>query len=307
MKTLYTPYIDVTVNADWSDWQTYPNGRPNPLYSEQAKDWKVDGLIFGFITLATQNNTACWAAQPTMPLDWARPLADDLHSDEKEVIISFGGAANQDISNSFNVDQLVETYTSVINDYHAHGLDFDLENGLFDIDKICEALQKIQASYPQVTLSFTLPTLPSGLTDEGLVIVKRAVDAGLKFVINGMAMDYYNPNYANQMGKAARDAATAIKNQLALFYPSLKPDELYRKVAVTPMIGLNDDKSMFTFDDAIMVGEFSRQNSLYYLGEWSLNRDNPSSSSYVNPTSSGNPQQKVSGEYAQHFLQGQAK
>ena len=52
MKTLYTPFIDVTVNAEWSDWQDYPNGRPNPLYSQEAKAWEVDGLVFGFITLS---------------------------------------------------------------------------------------------------------------------------------------------------------------------------------------------------------------------------------------------------------------
>ncbi len=49
MKTLYTPFIDVTVNAEWSDWQDYPNGRPNPLYSQEAKAWKVDGLVFGLL------------------------------------------------------------------------------------------------------------------------------------------------------------------------------------------------------------------------------------------------------------------
>ena len=60
MKTHYTPFIDVTVNAEWSDWQDYPNGRPNPLYSQEAKAWEVDGLVFGFITLSA-NKKACWA------------------------------------------------------------------------------------------------------------------------------------------------------------------------------------------------------------------------------------------------------
>lgn len=39
MNTLFTPYIDVTINALWSDWQNYPNGRPNSLYSKQAVEW----------------------------------------------------------------------------------------------------------------------------------------------------------------------------------------------------------------------------------------------------------------------------
>lgn len=65
MVTRYTPFIDVSVNADWGDWENYPNGRPNPLYSQNAIEWKTDGLILAFITLAAANNTACWAAQPS--------------------------------------------------------------------------------------------------------------------------------------------------------------------------------------------------------------------------------------------------
>ncbi|CNI05581.1 chitinase [Yersinia ruckeri] len=304
MVTRYTPFIDVSVNADWGDWENYPNGRPNPLYSQNAIEWKTDGLILAFITLAAANNTACWAAQPSMPLNWAKPLADDLNAAGKSVIVSFGGASNPDISYNFSVEALINTYTLVIEDYCAQGLDFDLENGLYNIDSICQALKSIQASYPSVTLSFTLPTLPSGLTEVGIGIVQKAANAGLKFVINGMAMDYYDPNYATQMGKAATDAATRIAQQLAPFYPSLGIAELYPKVGITPMIGLNDDLSMFTLNDAKRVGEFAKKNDISYIGEWSFNRDNPSAYNHVDLTTSSNPAQNSSGQYAQSFLSG---
>lgn len=304
MTTYYTPYIDVSVNAEWSDWVNYPQGRPNPLYSQEAVSWNTDGLILAFITLATGNNTACWAAQPSMPLDWARPLADDLNAAGKRVIVSFGGAANSDISSVFSVSELTATYTSVINMYQARGLDFDLENGLYNIDRICEALKNIQTAFPGVVLSFTLPVLPSGLTGTGLNIVRKAVNAGLNFVINGMAMDYYDPNYASQMGQAATDAATSIAHQLASAYPDQTPETLFHHVAITPMIGLNDDLSLFTLDDASHVGAFSGQHALAFIGEWSFNRDNPSSYNYVDLESSSNPAQRISGEYAQRFLSG---
>ncbi|EFV5117738.1 hypothetical protein H3N91_003243 [Salmonella enterica] len=58
MNTLFTPFIDVTVNAEWSDWQHYPNGRPNPLYSQEAIEWGVSGLVFGFITLSASGSPA---------------------------------------------------------------------------------------------------------------------------------------------------------------------------------------------------------------------------------------------------------
>jgi chitinase len=39
----FIPFIDTSVNAKWDDWVHYPNGRPNPLYSAEAIEWKVDG------------------------------------------------------------------------------------------------------------------------------------------------------------------------------------------------------------------------------------------------------------------------
>lgn len=302
MATSYTPFIDVTINAEWSDWQNYPGGQPNPLYFTQAVDWNVDGLIFGFITLAASTNTPCWGAQPTMALDWAKPLADELNAAGKNVTVSFGGAANADISTSYSVDELIETYTSTITLYDAAGLDFDLENGLYDIDKICAALTTIQEEFPDVTISFTLPTLPTGLTNTGLAIVSVAVDAGLDFVVNGMAMDYYDPNFANNMGQAVTDAATSIATQLQKYYPSSSVDDLYTRTAVTPMIGLNDDLSIFTLADANEVGDFADRHDLAFVGWWDFNRDNPSKYTYVDLTTSSNPEQKVSGEYAQNFI-----
>ena len=301
MKTLITPYIDVTINADWSDWENYPDGRPNPLYSQQAIDWQVDGLILAFITLSASYQ-ACWAAQDTMPLDWALPLANDLNAAGRKVIVSFGGAANNDISSAFNVEQLISTYQKTIDDYHTVGLDFDLENGLYNVANICEALKTIQQRNPGVQLSFTLPTLPSGLTGTGLSIIQNVVNAGLDFVVNGMAMDYYDPAYQHQMGKAATDAATSINNQLK----SLGVTGGYHCVAVTPMIGLNDDLSMFTLEDAEEVASFAGNEQVNFIGMWSFNRDNPSSYNYVDLTTSSNPEQKASGDYSRTFVSGVA-
>ncbi|HCM1989813.1 TPA: hypothetical protein N3A40_001923 [Salmonella enterica subsp. salamae serovar 30:m,t:-] len=74
--------------------------------------------------------------------------------------------------------------------------------------------------------------MPSGLTSTGLSIVQQARDAGLNFVVNGMAMDYYDPQAAQNMGKAAIDAATSICHQLE----RMSIQGGFAKVAVTPMI-----------------------------------------------------------------------
>ncbi|KAM9986684.1 hypothetical protein ACTFIY_011084 [Dictyostelium cf. discoideum] len=297
----HIPFIDVSINADWGDWQHYPNGRPNPIYSQQAIDYNVFGLVFGFITLSS-NNTPCWAAQPTMTMDWALPLAKEIQEKGKKVIVSFGGASNQDISTKFTVEELIQTYDTVITDYTAYGLDFDLENGLFNDKNIALALKSIQSKYPTLLISLTLPTLPTGLTPKGLESVNAFKDQGLNFIVNGMAMDYYMEEWREKMGEAAIQCVTSIKNQLKTVYPSLSDSEAYGKVAITPMIGLNDDLSMFTIDDAAKTSTFAKSNSIGFTSSWDLNRDNPSLFTYVDLTTSSNPNQKTSGEYTETFV-----
>ncbi|ATF95349.1 Probable bifunctional chitinase/lysozyme precursor [Cedecea neteri] len=299
MTTKLTPFIDVTVNATWSDWQNFPAGRPNALYSQQAVQWDVDGLVLGFLTLSP-GNKACWAAQDSMPLGWAVPLAEELKTANRKVIVAFGGAANPDISTSFSVPELQDTYQSVIDLYHADGLDFDLENGLYDATKICQAIAGIQTRYPQLQISFTLPVMPDGLTATGIDILRQAQAAGLDFVVNGMAMDYYNDTDDADMAASAIKAATSISDQLKTLYPS--ENNLMSRVAVTPMIGMNDDPNeMFTLENADRVGQFANRAGLCFVAMWSFNRDNPSSLGHADAVSSSNPEQKVSGEYTQRF------
>ncbi|KAF2071894.1 hypothetical protein CYY_006796 [Polysphondylium violaceum] len=298
---LCMPFIDVTVNAEWSDWQNYPEGRPNPIYSQQVIDYNLDGLILGFITLST-SNTACWASQPTMHLDWALPLAEDIQKLNKKVIVSFGGASNSDISTKFSVDDLVHTYNQTITMYNAYGLDFDLENGLYNIDNICEALVKVVASNPSIRISFTLPTMPEGLTPVSLGLVQKAKDSDLVVTVNGMAMDYYQGETVD-MGAKAIQTIDSIKSQLQTLYPSESEVVCYSRTAITPMIGLNDDLSMFTIPDSTSVGQYCLSKSIAFVSFWDLNRDNPSYFTYVDLNSSSNPHQQKSGDYSKAFVE----
>lgn len=145
--------------------------------------------------------------------------------------------------------------------------------------------------------------MPTGLTSTGVNIVKQAHNTGLTFVVNGMAMDYYSAQYRADMGKSAVDAARSIASQLA----SLSVSGGYSAVAVTPMIGMNDDGSMFKLHDADTLATFAKQNGMNFIGIWDFNRDNPSSYTYVDLTTSSNPEQRVAGEYCSHFVNGLTK
>lgn len=301
-KTQFGPFIDISVNAIWSDWQNYPDGRPNPIYSKAAIDYKMDVLYLGFLT-ADINNQAAWSAQASMPISWAKPLSNELTDAGIKVAVSFGGASNKDISYVQSENELVNTYKKVIEQLNATHLDFDFENGLYDEEKAFAALSVIKEQYPDLTLSLTLPTMPTGLSGVGLSLVKKSIDAGLTMKVNGMAMDYYSPDYTD-MGAAAVMAATSIKDQMSSYYPSLSESELYDLVQITPMIGINDDQTMFTFNDVDTLTHYAKNSGLNLVSMWSLTRDKPGNSPWADAGSSGNPEQTKEFEYSARFTEG---
>ncbi|RLR17550.1 hypothetical protein D8L93_08285 [Sodalis-like symbiont of Bactericera trigonica] len=79
------------------------------------------------ITLG-QDNAPCWAGQSSIPLAWAKPLADALTEAGLGFNLSFGGAIARDISSALSEDELLEAYRQAITLYQPLGLDFDLEN-----------------------------------------------------------------------------------------------------------------------------------------------------------------------------------
>lgn len=106
-KTQFAPYIDVSVDAIWDDWKNYPEGRPNPKYSQAAINYGMDMLYLGFLT-ADVNNNAAWSAQSVMPTAWAAPLSQELIQGNVKIAVAFGGATNRDVSVVQTVDQLVK-------------------------------------------------------------------------------------------------------------------------------------------------------------------------------------------------------
>ncbi|WP_368884417.1 chitinase [Providencia vermicola] len=297
-KTLFAPYFDVTVDAIWND-PLAPNGKPNPKYSQAAISHSVDGVYLAFLT-ADPNNNAAWGAYSSMPISWAKPFCDALIEANIKVIVSFGGAANYDVSARQTVDQLIATYQEVIDILGASQLDFDFENDLYDADKTFTALSTTVKNNPDITLSLTLPVMPYGLVEKGLALVQKSVNAGLKMKVNGMAMDYGQGTDKN-MGQAAADVATSLKGQLKTYYPTLTDAELYDLVQVTPMIGLNDDRSMFNFNDINTLSNFSKTNGVNLISMWSLTRDRVGVGEFASASNSGNPEQTKDFEYTERF------
>jgi hypothetical protein len=132
--------------------------------------------------------------------------------------------------------------------------------------------------------------LPTGLTANGLDLLKNAQQAGVRVdVVNIMTMDYGAAvDNGGQMGLNAILATQATEAQL-------KSIGIDARIGITPMIGVNDIASeIFTLADAQHVVDFAKSDpQVALLSMWSVARDNGSTAGahYASPDSSGVAQQ----------------
>jgi hypothetical protein len=282
---VYSPYVDITL---WPG----PNGYD---FSTAAHNGVKD------VTLAFIN------ADPTGHASWGGYSAYDVTGGSQSAFIdnqianmkaagingtiSFGGAFGTDLSavNGQTPTALAQQYASIVNTYKIYNLDFDVEGALQGNTQAMNTQSKAIAILQQqeaangtpVTVSYTLPVLPTGLVEGqggGLSVLQTATANGVNISrVNVMAMDYGNgfDQTGNPgMGAYAIDAATATHGQLMTLYPSLTSQQAWHMLGVTPLIGINDDPSeIFTLADAQQLTAFAQQNNVGELSMWELPRD----------------------------------
>jgi hypothetical protein len=277
---VFAPYIDMLL------W-------PTPSLSAR---YSPDGARFfsaGFI-VAGSGCQATWGRHHPMSEGF---LVDDIAALRRlggDVIVSFGGAAGTELALACSTEDALEAeYRSVIDTYGLTRLDFDIEGSALGNtaanERRARVIRRLQAD-KALTIQFTLPVLPEGLTPDGVALVRNArtlgVDIGL---VNVMAMDYgrsYDP-YA--MGVHAVNAMKNTLNQLRLIFSEKSEADLLAMVGVTPMIGLNDvSPEVFTLSDAESLVAAARNDGIGFLGFWSATRDQQCPRrQVVSPTCSG--------------------
>ncbi|MFE9428092.1 cellulose binding domain-containing protein [Kitasatospora sp. NPDC006697] len=203
-----------------------------------------------------------------------------------DVRVSFGGANGTELAGACGTAaDLAAAYQQVVDAYGLTKLDFDVEGGALGDsaantrrDQAIAQLQQTAAAKGRaLDVSFTLPALPTGLTQDGINLVGGAKAAGVKTgAVNIMAMDFGDgvaPNPSGQMGTYAINAATATQAQLKSVL-GLNDADAWAKVAVTPMIGVNDvSTEVFTVADAKQLAAFAATKHLAWLAMWSGTRD----------------------------------
>ncbi|PYC84406.1 sugar hydrolase [Streptomyces tateyamensis] len=200
--------------------------------------------------------------------------------------VSFGGANGTELAGACSsASALAAAYQQVVDAYGLTRIDFDVEGGALADgaantrrDQAIAQLQQNAASKGRsLDVSFTLPALPTGLTQDGITLVSGAKAAGVQIgAVNIMAMDFGDgvaPNPNGKMGSYAIDAATATQAQVKSVL-GLTDAAAWAKVAVTPMIGVNDVASeVFTVADAQQLAAFATSKHLAWLAMWSGTRD----------------------------------
>ncbi|SHI45966.1 Ig-like domain (group 3) [Aureimonas altamirensis DSM 21988] len=244
----------------------------------------TNGLRWG------ESNTTVFPSDMITETVSVKAMIAELQSKNIDVTIALGGfSGSEPALYETNVDKLTAIYQSIIDEYGIKHLDIDiegaslnsLESGAYHgfypqaylnqthLNRI-EALKAIKEANPGVSISFTVPVLPSGMLPNAVALMQMVKDEGFDLdVLNIMAMDYGTGD-----PDQGRNAVEAARNTIA----QLRGLGLATKVGITPMIGINDVISeVFTLEDAREVLEFAKDNpDIASLGIWSLGRDLPS-------------------------------
>ncbi|MFE4605313.1 cellulose binding domain-containing protein, partial [Kitasatospora indigofera] len=268
----FAPYVDTSL---------YP---PYDLVAT-AKATGVKNFNLAFV-VSGGGCTPKWGGVSDLATDAVAAQIGALRAAGGDVRASFGGANGSELALVCGtVADLTAAYQKTVDAFGLTKVDFDVEGGAIAdaaantrrAQAIAQLQKNAAAKGRTLDVSYTLPALPTGLTQEGVNLVADAKKNGVAIgAVNIMAMDFGDgvaPNPQGQMGKYAIAAATATQAQVKSVL-GLDDSAAWAKVAVTPMIGVNDvSTEVFTVADAKQLADFAKSKHLAWLAMWSGTRD----------------------------------
>ena len=248
---------------------------PSPSLSGMSAASGVKGFTLAFVN--SYGCKASWFGAYDPRTAWQSAEIAKIRSGGGDVKISFGGASGIELAQACSTSAAVAAeYDAVVKAYGLKYIDIDIEGAAIaepaSIARRNQALKTLQTNNPGLKISLTLPVLPNGLTADGLNVVSAAKAAGVNLdLVNIMAMDYYQG--AGDQGAKAIAAAKATQAQLKSLY-GLSDAAAWKKVGVTPMIGVNDSgNEIFYQKDATALVNFAKTVHLGMLSFWEQGRD----------------------------------
>ena len=252
----FAPYVETWANI-------------NPASVASSTGHKYYTLAF----IISNGCNAYWNGDTPMSANFYSSFISQLRGMGGDVIVSFGGASGIELGQACSsVSSLQAAYQSAISKYGLKWIDLDIEGASIadtaSVDRRNQAIKNLQSANSGLRVSYTLPVMPEGLTQDGLNLLSNAKSRGVRVdVVNVMAMDYGGCNI--DMGQAAIQAAQATRSQLSTIGVSAK-------IGVTPMIYANDvGCENFSTQDASELTSFANANGSW-IGElafWAVGRD----------------------------------
>ncbi len=282
------PYVDVTLTPTYE----FQNPGSNP-----ARD-----IALAFVV--ADPTDACkpsWGGAYSM--DQAKQSIEldrritQLRAAGGDIMVSFGGQANKELAFACtDATKLTAAYRDVVTRYDVKVVDFDIENAdLADaasIQRRAHAIATIQkertTSKHDLAVWLTVPVGTTGLTADGVALVKSTIAAGVTLTgVNAMTMNFGSKEHpTTDMLGATKSALEATAKQISEIYAgqgvTLDDAQRWSHLGATPMIGQNDvPGEVFTIDDAKGLADFAMAKGLGRVSTWSLNRDGPCSTSFA--------------------------
>jgi hypothetical protein len=298
---VFAPYVDTTL------WPPFDFAA-----ATQKHGIKFYTLAF-IVAKGPTDPSASWGGYHLVSKRWLLPEINAIRAAGGEVLVSFGGAAGTGLAAACKTPaQLQAAYQAVIDTYGLTHIDFDVEGHWLAEAKSIERRSRAIAGLQQqarrakrtLKVWHTLPVLPSGLTREGLGVLRSALRHHVDIAgVNIMAMNYGKaqaPKPTTHMGVYTIQAATSLHAQLKMLHREAgvrKTDaQLWAMVGLTPMLGHNDVKpETFTLANAREVLAFARRKKIGMLSCWSANRDRPPakpSANWASPKHTGIAQEE---------------
>jgi hypothetical protein len=206
---VFAPYVDT--------------GLSNTTLTTVAADYGTQ-----FFTLAFVNGSGCQWSLPNQS-GWQSQVSA-LQAEGGDVSVSFGGYTvdtdDTDLgAQCSSASAMAAQVESVVTTFNVSHLDFDIESNeqynSSDLALTGQALAQVRSwasgSGRQLTISYTIPVLPTGFTSAGESVLTTALANGFTpDIVNIMTMDYGTSG--TEMGTAADQALDAAAGQLETIY-----------------------------------------------------------------------------------------
>lgn len=194
------------------------------------------------------------------------------------LIISFGGAAGSYLEDVVSENDMVSQVSNLLDTTGCRALDFDIEGSYLANstlnDKRAKVIARLQAKYPGLYISLTLPADTNGIMNDGKNCIINCISNGVNItIVNSMAMDLGSLPTGQSWGVTACKIGDTVVNQLRTIYTTKTTAQLYKMIGLTAMIGKNDDGTVFLPSDASILGTYAKNYNIGLVSFWSINRD----------------------------------